>query len=289
MRASLAFLAMGAIALAGFSATGEVRAASESDDLSTREASRSTGRSTGPRAQVSGNAQEMHVGVQVSLDDGADGGDENFLYLKGDFESGAETPLQDPTNRPARSLDFAEGIGTLGTFTPRYGAVRLGFGKGANREAGKSDFDVALTSQFVIGARPAFDPLNVELSPLESDDRTVNLGFSMGYAGFNIGARYLYGDDAINYGYRGYDVGVGYEGGKWGTALGFSDISPDLGDVGMDLLGTRSLYTVRLGAFYQISPGLTLGGRFQFHDYRLFDSTDSQNQGEFFLNTNVNF
>lgn len=241
---------------------------------------------------VAASPTRVSVGVEVNLDGTDDGAGGKFLYLKGDF--GAAPMASDKT--ALTLLDAgnvatgAQAAGLIGSFTPSHANMRLGFastvGGATNARPG---FDVALTSSLAANGGAVFNPLSVDFSTGAASDRTVNFGLSLGYAGFNLGAAYLEGDQGFDYGYRGYDVGLGYQRGNWGTVLGFSGIEPTSSSMGMNLLGAQSQYTMRLGAFYQIMPGLTLGGRFQFHDSQHFDAQENQNSGEFFLNTNLNF
>jgi len=234
------------------------------------------------------------MGVEVSLDGKGDGSGEKFLYLKGDYGA---APIHDdhgvlatPERAPGGALSGAEVTGLVGSFTPSHANLRFGF---ANRvgEPGKTrpGFDIALSSSLATNGADVFDPLGVDVSGVDMGGTAANLSLSLGYGGFNVDAGYLAGGRGLEYGYRGYDIGLGYQRGNWGTVLGFSGVAPTSASIGTDLMGTQSQYTMRLGAFYQIFPGFTLGGRFQFHDYTLFDSDESQARGEFFLNTKLHF
>lgn|GEM_PF-4604726 len=234
------------------------------------------------------------VGVEISLDGTGEGSGEKFLYLKGDYGA---APLNDtgkalsPSEQAAGgALSGAEVTGLVGSFTPSHANLRMGFanrvGDLMNRRPG---FDIALSSSLATDGADVFNPLGVDISGLDMGAKAANVSLSLGYAGFNLDAGYLSGGQGLEYGYRGYDIGLGYQRGNWGTILGFSGISPTSASIGTDVMGTQSQYTMRLGAFYQVFPGFTLGGRFQFHDYTLFNSEESQNRGEFFLNTNLHF
>jgi len=233
--------------------------------------------------------------IEIKLDSKGKAGDsEKFIYLKSDVGAGAPVApggaLAAAPKAGAVPPSGADLSGLLGNFTPSHANLRMGIasviGDVTHQRPG---FDLALTSGVATDGAAAFDPLGVYLSPAEAGRRAVNFGFSVGYGGFNLDAAYLQGERGLDYGYRGYDVGLGYQSGNWGTILAFSGLQPLSTGVGMDLMGTQSQYTMRLGAFYQVTPGLTFGGRLQFHDYRLFDSEQSQNRSEFFLNTNLNF
>jgi hypothetical protein len=232
--------------------------------------------------------------VEISLDGEGDGSGEKFLYLKGDYGA---APIHDDRGAlsvsegtPGSALSGAEVTGLVGRFTPSHANLRFGF---ANRvgEPGKMrpGFDIALSSRLATNGADVFDPLGADVSGLGLGGTAANLSLSLGYGGFNVDAGYLAGGRGLEYGYRGYDIGLGYQRGNWGTVLGFSGVAPTATSIGTDLMGTQSQYTMRLGAFYQVFPGFTLGGRFQFHDYTLFDSEQSQARGEFFLNSKLHF
>lgn len=233
-------------------------------------------------------------GVEVNLNGSGKDGDETFLYLKGDYSAtppgSSHSDISAPDDDTSGALTGAEVTGLVGSFTPSHAHLRLGYatmvGKPGKKHPG---LDIAVTSNLATDGGDAFNPLGVDLSGADIGGRAVNLGLSLGYAGFNLDAAYLTGGQGLDYGYKGYDVGLGYQRGNWGTLLGFSGVQPTSSSLGTDILGTQSQYTMRLGAFYQIWPGFTLGGRFQFHDYQLFDSERSKNRGEFFLNTKLHF
>lgn len=228
------------------------------------------------------------VGVEVSLD-GAGKGDEKFLYLKGDFHVGETTQAGSGLiSRSLRDAGLSNPETPFGVFTPRFANIRLGFlSESGSLLNDRPGLDVALTASLAGGETLGL-PMWLDVVPT-AEDRAVNLGVSVGYAGFSLGASYLQESRAFDGAYHGYDLDLSYEADKWGTSLGFRGLGPAAGGPELDLIGTQNLYAVRLGAFYRLWPGFTLGGRFQFYDYSLIDSNEGQNRGEFLLNTNLNF
>ncbi|GAB4572654.1 MAG: hypothetical protein Tsb008_05870 [Rhodothalassiaceae bacterium] len=187
------------------------------------------------------------------------------------------------------------GVGGVGeSFTPRAGSaeVRLSLSAKAPEEGRALSF--TLHSEFLnsgsslLEGAALFDDPDAA-SPL--DLRARSFGVTLAWLGFRLGAALNHQDSGLLGGQDGFDLGIGYQGGGFTTALSFGEFS----EANLDALsGIRAgSYTrLELGAAYAISERLRVSGGIRLFDYsRRFDiaGNSGDRSGLLYLGTRFNF
>jgi len=225
-----------------------------------------------------------------------------FLYL--DFEDAAESSgapaLPDTsgfTPRPTAGGDTrlaldARGLSrTARTFTPRYAGAALSLGSGGD-SPDMPAIDIALSSQFAT-VGPEMVPMSGAsglLNPL--DRQSMNIGLSVGYSGFHIGASLTRESGGFESGYEGINLGLGYAWADFSTEISVGDYSAL--DSGISLAGLTdygNFQKLELGAAYAVSERLRFSGGVRLFDYgrRLGLTGQPERSGVLYLGTRLNF
>ena len=180
-----------------------------------------------------------------------------------------------------------------GAVSPGYAGVRIGFTNADRLAADPSErgFNVAITSM-VMANQPSASDLNfLDNAAFGSFDQSYNIGLNVGYRGFTFAASFLRGSQAFN-DYESYDFGLSYDFGSWATTLAvggyFADRSQSVGLLnGFDV---DRLYSIEIGASYQIRPWFTVSGSLRLFDYSTLLGTELDGLGgSLFLGTGLSF
>jgi len=187
---------------------------------------------------------------------------------------------------------------SLSSFTPRYAGADLtiSYDPDGNPSTVNS-FGLGISSEMMIGsANPALRPLaerlgNYAIGPGPFDRQSINIGISLDYSGFRMGAAVTREAGGFETGYRGLDVGLGYAWNAFTTEFSIGEydvIDSDLALVGLD----RDFTRLELGAAYAVSERLRFSGGVRLFDYsRRFglDAGQADRSGVLYLGTRLNF
>lgn len=151
---------------------------------------------------------------------------------------------------------------------------------------------ISIGSQFLVEPNSILSPLYDGSEFDQINGRQVyNLSIGMGYAGFRLGASFSQERMLYDSGLKGFDVGLGYSGGKWGADIKFGEYKRQ-----RDLLFAsteeffNTVYALEIGAAYHLHSNIRFTGRFTYYSYGQDNNLDSlRNSQVFFLGTNVNF
>lgn len=227
-----------------------------------------------------------------------------FLYLQDESDSAPVAPI--PISKPlssftprlsalgglSRSVDSAGQARAVGSFTPRYASsqVTLSFSPKADSNP-RDSINLALTSEFMV-ERLAATSIGSSLNQLTPYDRqSMNLGFSVGYLGFKLGASMTRESGGLLDNVEGYDVGLGYEISGFSTQVSFGEYSRNRTRNALVGLDDR-FYKLELGAAYAVSERLRFSGGVRLFDYgqSFADGSDSADRaGQLYLGTRINF
>lgn len=170
---------------------------------------------------------------------------------------------------------------------------RLTFSYGSNGASqAPGALDISIGSQFLVEPSRVMSPLYDGSEYDRTNNRQVyNLSVDMGYAGFRLGASFSREKMLNDPGLKGFDIGLGYTGRKWGADVRFGSYKRE-----RDLLfaSTEDFYNrvsaLEIGAAYQLFSNIRFTGRFTYYSYGHENSIDKlRNSQVFFLGTNVNF
>ncbi len=227
-----------------------------------------------------------------------------FLYLQEESDSVSVAPI--PISKPlssftprlsalgglSQSVDSMGRARAIGSFTPRYAGseVTLSFSPKVDSDV-RDNVSLAITSEFMVERSPsvAGDRSFSRLTPY--DRQSMNLGFSVGYLGFRLGASMTREIGGLLDDVEGYDVGLGYEISGFSTQVSFGEYSWNRKNstlVGLD----NSFYKLELGAAYAVSERLRFSGGVRLFDYgqRFAEGSDSADRsGQLYLGTRFNF
>ncbi len=151
---------------------------------------------------------------------------------------------------------------------------------------------LSIGSQFLVEPSQIMSPLFDGSEYDRANNRQVyNLSVDMGYAGFRLGASFSREKMLNDPGLKGFDIGLGYNGSKWGADVRFGAYKRE-----RDLLfaSTEDFYSrvsaLEIGAAYQLFSNIRFTGRFTYYSYGHENNLDKlRNSQVFFLGTNVNF
>jgi hypothetical protein len=207
--------------------------------------------------------------------------------MQGPFGAASATPAMSPRGFDDRALFTKSAAVNLNkpltaamlrdpqAMVPHYAGLRIGYASGYSADdplgldPSKRGFEVYVSSSVMsTGAQPA--SLGYLSVPQFAHPETAyNVGVNMGYRGFTLAASYLHGGGETATAYDSYDLGVSYNFGSWVTSVAvggyFADRNP------LSLLNAPDidqLYSVEIGAAYELRPGITLLGRLRFFDSR---------------------
>lgn len=177
----------------------------------------------------------------------------------------------------------------IGYFTPRYAGLLFGFGSHGDAD-GDRGFGVSISSNYYLGAFGVEGPPVFDLSDLNRTNHAYNFGLNVGLAGFTLGASYLRGEREFDFGYRGFDFGLMYEGRTWATSLQFAEYTQQRDDLFFGTIDSDKVYSLEFGASYTFGFGLTLAGRLQYYDYGSGFLRDEIDDAQvFFLGSHLSF
>ncbi len=151
---------------------------------------------------------------------------------------------------------------------------------------------ISFGSQFLVEPSSIMSPLYDGTGFDEINNRQVyNLSADIGYAGFTLGASFSHEKMLYDSGLKGYDIGLGYSGRKWGADVKFGGYKRE-----RDRLFAsteefyENVYAFEIGAAYQLYSNIRFTGRFTYYSYGQETELDSLRSSQvFFLGTNVNF
>ncbi len=173
------------------------------------------------------------------------------------------------------------------------GGNRLTFSYGSSGLAADPNaVNISIGSQYLIEPSSILSPLYDDSDLDMITNREVyNLSFDVGYAGFTLGASYSKEIMLNEPGMRGYDIGLGYNGSKWGADVKFGEYSRQralLFSSTEEFYDT--IYALEIGAAYQIHSNIRFTGRFTYYAYGQDSELEKLRSSQvFFLGTNVNF
>ncbi len=151
---------------------------------------------------------------------------------------------------------------------------------------------ISFGSQFLIEPSSVMSPLYDGSEFEKINNRQVyNLSVDMGYAGFKFGASFSQEKKLYDAGLKGYDVGLGYTGRKWGADVKFGAYKRERDRL---FATTEEFYNtvsaLEIGAAYQLYSNIRFTGRFTYYSYGQESELDKLRSSQvFFLGTNVNF
>ena len=181
---------------------------------------------------------------------------------------------------------------------PRYAGLRIGYATGYSAddplgfEPDSRGFEVYLSSG-VLSRGFEEDTLTYLDAPgLGLEDTSYNVGLNVGYRGFTLAASFLHGGDRQRLAYESYDLGLSYDFGSWVTSIAVGGYFADPNPISLvNALDVDQLYSVEIGAAYELRPGVTLLGRLKLFDSRtLLRGTSLDGMGgSFYLGTSFGF
>ena len=186
----------------------------------------------------------------------------------------------------------------LGGFTPRNANAELvlSYSSGDRNGDGKSkSLDLALISH--VSSQGGDKTTGVLGSNIGKGNNlsSYDVGFSVGYSGFNLGASVKQEAGAYLDSIKGYDLGFSYSGGAWSTELVVGDYSQK----NSYLSGTYgysqvNFYALEFGASYRLGSIFRLRGGVRYLDFYDRYGMDPYglsvaNKQELYLGTNINF
>jgi len=174
--------------------------------------------------------------------------------------------------------------------------IIFSYGKVSNDTLGggqdQNALGISLGSQFLVEPSSIMSPLYAGSEFDRLNTRQIyNLSVDMDYAGFKLGASYSQEKMRHDSGLKGFDIGLGYAGRKWGADVKFGEYKRE-----RDLFFATTeefydtIYALEIGAGYQLYANIRFTGRFTYYAYGQENDLDSlRNSQAFFLGTNVNF
>lgn len=233
-----------------------------------------------------------------------------FLYLQD--ANGRPDPAAGASPPPAVSftprLSALEGLETsfspngrtrsLSSFTPRYAGAGLSLSVDPDGDAvTDNSLGLDISSELMIESpNTALHPMSTSLGGYATglgrfDRRSVNIGVSLGYAGFRMGASMSRETGGFETGYAGVDIGLAYMSQAFSTELSVGEydvVNSDLALVGLDQDFTR----LELGAAYAVSERVRFSGGVRLFDYSSrfgLENGGPDRSGVLYLGTRLNF
>ncbi|WP_417456382.1 porin [Kordiimonas sp.] len=208
--------------------------------------------------------------LELSLRDTSGKDDSGFLYLR-DRSASISGTLGAPGNLNDRP-DFSSLLAPDGTVRGSYGQDLFGansrmgitFGGDPNGVPSDRGFELSLESNY----RLSLQGLSATngFGSTDQAERHYNLGFSVGYSGFNVDASVMRQESLFEREISGYGVGFSYQATSWTARLSLSEYKE-----GADLYGieneARNIISVELGASYRLTDNVGLKGGVRYYDY----------------------
>ncbi len=259
------------------------------------------------RATLDGKRnRDSGLSVDFSFHGEARNREPGFLYLQDGDETAplAEVPVAPPpaafTPRLSalggldRGFDAAGRSRAGSTFTPRYAGaeITLRVTPSRNLPANRS-VDLKVSSSFMVENqlgdmalggldRSGFTPF---------DRRSRNLGVSLAYLGFTLGASMTRESGGLEGDYEGVDLGLGYAWSAFSTEISVGEYSRSDG-FALGVGREQDFYKLELGAAYALSERIRFSGGVRLFDYsnRFGPGRESIDRaGVLFLGTRLNF
>lgn len=195
---------------------------------------------------------------------------------------------------PGKALTGAA-VRDPGAVSPRFAGFRIGYAVGLSADdplgvaPSERGFEVYVSSAVVgQGLRSG---AYLSESSLVYDTPAYNLGLNMGYRGFTVAASFLHGGGGSVVGYDAYDLGVSYDLGSWVTSVAVGGYFADRSPMMLAMVDVDQLYSVEIGAAYELRPGIRLLGRLKVFDSRSLLRTGPLDGmgGSFYLGTSFGF
>jgi hypothetical protein len=277
------------------------------------------------RIQPAPGGDTVSVGVDIKLDESdrielREAGRVSFRSEMGLTDDFADAAMAGAFAAPARTAMTPQGFDSRALFAraasvnldrklasamvrdprgavSRYAGLSIGYATGFSADdplgldPSERGFEVHLNSA-MMSAAPAPDAFALAVPGFAYADKAYNVGVNVGYRGFMLAGSFLRGGADGEAGYRSYDVGLSYDFGSWVTSIAvggyFADRNPMSLLAGLDV---DQLYSVEIGAEYELRPGVTLLGRLKFFDSRtlLRDRALDGLGGSLYLGTSFGF
>ncbi|MGE0665265.1 MAG: porin [Sphingomonadales bacterium] len=179
---------------------------------------------------------------------------------------------------------------------PHYAGLRIGYAEGFSADdplgldPSQRGLEVYLTSS-AMSSGP--DAAGLGYVPAFADpDSAYNVGFNLGYRGFTLAGSYLRGHGEDAPGYESYDLGLSYNFGSWVTSVAVGGYFAERNPLSLlHMTDIDQMYSVEIGAAYELRPGIHLQGRLKFFDSRtvLRDTALDGLGGSFYVGTSFGF
>jgi hypothetical protein len=237
-----------------------------------------------------------------------------FLYLRDESsdQTGDIAPLQSASHaRPStsftprlsalggldRGVDPNGRARTLSSFTPRYAGseMSLSFAPREN-SAPREQIRLKINSEYLLEQSPGYLAAGsghfgsgAALSPY--DRESINMGMSVGYLGFIIGASMTRESGGLLQDVDGFNIGFGYAWSAFTTQLSVGEYHLS-GDVPGFETGYDRYHKLELGAAYAVSERLRVSGGVRLFDYGArfsINSDSAERSGLLYLGTRFNF
>lgn len=181
---------------------------------------------------------------------------------------------------------------------PHYAGLRIGYATGYSADdplgldPAHRGFEVYLSSAAVSTALDTSSLAYTSVPAFAHPESAYNVGVNMGYRGFTLAASYLRGSSEDAPGYESYDLGVSYNFGSWVTTVAVGGYFADRNPLSLlQMPDVDQLYSVEIGAAYELRPGIHLLGRLKFFDSRtvLRETALDGMGGSFYVGTSFGF
>lgn len=158
---------------------------------------------------------------------------------------------------------------------PHFAGMRIGYAEGYSADdplgldPSKRGFEVYLSSAAM---STGLDPASLAYTSVPAfshPESAYNVGFNMGYRGFTLAGSFLRGQGEDEPGYESYDLGLSYNFGSWVTSVAIGGYFADRNPLSLlHMNDIDQMYSVEIGAAYELRPGIHLQGRLRFFDSR---------------------
>jgi hypothetical protein len=258
----------------------------ESDQIELREASRlSFQADIGAMPEFSSTAVRGAFGSPASTAISAHGFDDRALFAK----AAAVNPSKTLTAAMLRDPQ---------AMVPHYAGLRIGYASGYSADdplgldPAKRGFEAYLTTAAMTSSLEPSSLSYLSVPEFAHPESAYNVGFNVGYRGFTLAGSYLHGSGESAIGYSSYDLGLSYNFGSWVTSVAvggyFADRNPLSLLYGPDI---DQLYSIEIGAAYELRPGIHVLGRLKVFDSRTVfrDTALDGLGGSLYLGTSFGF
>jgi hypothetical protein len=181
---------------------------------------------------------------------------------------------------------------------PHYAGLRIGYAEGFSADdplgldPSQRGFEVYLTSTAMSTGLDTASLAHTSAPAAVDPASAYSVGFNMGYRGFTMAGSYLRGRGQEMPRYESYDVGLSYNFGSWVTSVAVGGYFADRDALSLlHMTDVDQMYSVEIGAAYELRPGIQLRGRLKFFDSRtmLRDTAFDGLGGSFWVGTSVGF